>query len=110
MTVSKKPNSDERLLGRTKLFWKDGHMELPLRLIHESDAARAVEARIAAGSATAAILTARDEGIVARSGVCPERRGGRARKRLEIQCGRRTNREKRQLLCSQLIRSLKSES
>jgi len=64
VTVLKKLYSAERLLGRTKFCWKDGHMELPWRLIHESDAAKAVEARSRAGAATAATLAACDERIV----------------------------------------------
>lgn len=60
----KKLYSAERLLGRTKFCWKEGHMELPWRLIHESEAAKAVEARRRAGAAMAATLAACDESIV----------------------------------------------
>lgn len=60
----KKLNSLERLLGLTKLVWKEGHMELPWRLIHESEAAFAVAARRTAGAAKAATLMACDVRIV----------------------------------------------
>ena len=64
MTVLKKLYMSDRLLGLTKLFWNEGHMELPLRLIHESEAALAVAARRRAGAAMAATLIACDERIV----------------------------------------------
>ena len=64
MTVLKKLYSLERLLGLTKLFWNEGHMVLPLRLIHESEAALAVAASRTTGAATAATLMACDVRMV----------------------------------------------
>lgn len=69
VTVSKKPYWLERLLGLTKLFWNEGHMELPCKLIHESDAAWTEAASRTRGAATAAALMACDVRIVA---ICDE--------------------------------------
>lgn len=71
MTVLKKLNSADKLLGLTKLFWKEGHMVLPLRLIHASEAALAEAASKATGAAMAATLMASDVSIV----VCVAMRG-----------------------------------
>lgn len=59
----KKLYSDDRLLGRIKLFWNEGHMVLPRRLMHESEAAFTVTASSAAGAAIAATLMACDARI-----------------------------------------------
>lgn len=61
MTVLKKSYSLDKLLGLTKLVWNEGHMELPWRLMHESEAAWTVAAaRRTAGAAMAATLIACD--------------------------------------------------
>lgn len=66
LTASKKSNVSDRLLGRTKFCWNDGHMELPCKLMHASEAALTMVAARTKGAATAAARAKDDERIVSR--------------------------------------------